>query len=102
MINLSFTWNLNFLIEIEISSLNMFNKNFDLHMCYILIFPRSYAQQWRVKPVQVLLDLNPFINFLLCANIDVVRDISCRVSQREVFPKVQVTRVSPGEREQAL
>ena len=40
-----------------------------------------------------------FYYFLLLTNIDVVKDMSRRVSQREVFPKAGVTRVSPGERE---
>ena len=50
----------------------------------------------------VWLDLNPFIVFFLRSNIDVVRDISKSLSEREVFPKGGVTRVSPGEKEQSL
>ena len=48
------------------------------------------------------LDLHSFIVFFLRSNIDVVRDISKSLSEREVFPKGGVTRVSPGKKEQSL
>ena len=50
----------------------------------------------------IVLDLNPFIVFFLRSNINVVRDISKSLSDREVFPKGGVTRMSPGEKEQPL
>ena len=53
-------------------------------------------------PNYVWLDLNPFIVFFLRSRIDVVRDISNSLSDREVCLKGGVTRVSPGKREQSL
>ena len=45
----------------------------------------------KVKPIQVLLGLESFYSFFLKSNIDVLRNASHIVSQREVFPKAGVT-----------
>ena len=60
-------------------------------------FPLLLCLAMNSQTSQGFVGSKSFYYFLLLTDINVVRDISCRVSQREVFPKAGVTRVSPGE-----